>query len=257
VPGLIAATVDGAFLVVVAGIVWREIAAGKVWDRTPIGVLISLYAIANLLFHALHLHDGATDLAERIALAVLMILLALIGGRIAPGFTEDFLEEAGLTLRPTPFSYFDGISVMFVAAAGFAWTMAPEVKLTGWLLIGGGLVAAGLGVFLRQRFNRWYAESGGPDAAPQLRYLFPKPLAEYSPSLLSGLAFIIVLYSTIESPSLDLAVIRIALGIFLFGVACVIIDWATGPLSPSASIKGLVPDHVRPLRRRPFSIGSL
>lgn len=119
-----------------------------------------------------------------------------------------------------------------------------------WFLIGGGVAAAGLGVLLRQRFHRWFAAGGGPNAEPQMRYLFPKPLAEYSPSLLSGLAFIIVLYLTIDSPSLDLAVIRIALGIFLFGVGCVIIDWATGPLSPSASVKGLVPDHVRPLRRR-------
>ena len=36
----------------------------------------------------------------------------------------------------------------------------------------------------------------------------------------------------------------------MFGAGCVIIDWATGPLSPSASIKGLIPDHVQPLRIR-------
>ena len=119
-----------------------------------------------------------------------------------------------------------------------------------WYLIGGGIVAAGLGVFLRQRFQNWFATSGGPDAQPQMRYLFPKPLAEYSPSLLSGLAFIVVLFVSIDSPSLDLAVIRIALGIFLFGLGCVIINWSTGPLSPSASVKGLIPTHVAPLRFR-------
>lgn len=119
-----------------------------------------------------------------------------------------------------------------------------------WYLIGGGVVAAGVGVFLRQRFYRWFADSGGHDAAPQMRYLFPKPLAEYSPSLLSGLAFILVLYLSVEAPSLDLAVIRIAVGIFLFGLGCVLINWSTGPLSPSASIKGLIPDHVAPLRFR-------
>lgn len=119
-----------------------------------------------------------------------------------------------------------------------------------WYLVGGGIVAAGIGVFLRQRFQRWFAEGGGHDAKPQMRYLFPKPLAEYSPSLLSGLAFVVVLFAAVQSPSLDLAVIRIALGIFLFGLGCVVIDWATGPLSPSASVKGLIPNHVRPLRIR-------
>ncbi len=135
---------------------------------------------------------------------------------------------------------------------------ANQLRLVGelepldlfWFLIGGGVIAAALGVFLRQRFNSWYAAAGGADAAPQMRYLFPKPLAGYSPSLLTGIAFIVVLYAAIESPSLDLAVIRIALGIFLFGLGCVVIDWATGPLSPSADIKGLIPDHVKPLRFR-------
>ena len=119
-----------------------------------------------------------------------------------------------------------------------------------WYLVGSGILAAGLGILLRQRFQQWFAAGGGPNAAPQMRYLFPKPLAEYSPSLLSGFAFVAVLFLAIESPSLDLAVIRIALGILLFGLGCVIIDWATGPLSPSASVKGLVPHHVRPLRFR-------
>ena len=119
-----------------------------------------------------------------------------------------------------------------------------------WLLIGAGVAAAGIGVFLRQRFVRWFSAAGGADAAPQLRFLIPKPIAEYAPSLLSGIAFIGVLYATIEAPSLELAVIRIALGILLFGIGCVVIDWATGPLSPSAGIKGLIPDHIGPIRLR-------
>lgn len=46
-----AAVVDGAFLVLLATYVWREIAAAGVWDRAPIGVLVSLYAVTNILFH--------------------------------------------------------------------------------------------------------------------------------------------------------------------------------------------------------------
>src|SRR5215475_4117593 len=43
----VAAIVDGAFLFVVAALVWRELAAGGSWGQTPIGVVISLYAGAN------------------------------------------------------------------------------------------------------------------------------------------------------------------------------------------------------------------
>jgi small-conductance mechanosensitive channel len=119
-----------------------------------------------------------------------------------------------------------------------------------WLLIVAGSVAAALGLFLRHRFNRWFAAGGGHDAEPQMKYLFPKPLAQYSPLLLEGMALVAVLIFALQDASFDLAVVRIALGILLYGVACVIIDWATGPLSPSAHVKGLIPDHVKPLRFR-------
>jgi len=55
---LLPAVIDGAFLVVVAGLVWREIAAGKSWPHALIGGLISLYAGANVLFHLLALSGG-------------------------------------------------------------------------------------------------------------------------------------------------------------------------------------------------------
>ena len=119
-----------------------------------------------------------------------------------------------------------------------------------WMLIIGGVVAAAIGVYLRQRFQRWYASNADPDAPPSLRFLFPKPLAEFSPSLLSGLVFVAVLYVAIETPSLDLLVIRLAVGILLFGLGAVAVAWATGPLSPAASVRGLIPDHVAPLRIR-------
>lgn len=119
-----------------------------------------------------------------------------------------------------------------------------------WLLTIAGSVAAVIGLFIRHRFNRWFAAGGGQDAEPQMKYLFPKPLAQYSPLLLEGAALVTVLMLTLQDASFDLAVVRIAMGILLYGVACVIIDWATGPLSPSAQVKGLIPDHVRPLRLR-------
>jgi small-conductance mechanosensitive channel len=119
-----------------------------------------------------------------------------------------------------------------------------------WLLIIAGSAAAAAGLLIRHRFNRWFMAGGGHDAEPQLKYLFPKPLAQYSPLLLEGMALVAVLMLTIEGASFDLAVTRIAMAILLYGLACVIIDWATGPLSPAAHIKGMLPDHVGPLRLR-------
>jgi uncharacterized protein involved in response to NO len=146
---LLSACVDVAFLVIASGLIWREIAAGKSWSHAPIGVLISLHAGANILFHVLALSGSATDLSERMALAQVMVLLALIGGRVIPNFTRAFFAEQGLSEQPAPFSRFDGLSVLLVGIAAVAWTVQPQAMVTGGLLVAAGLTNLG-------RLLRWY-----------------------------------------------------------------------------------------------------
>jgi uncharacterized protein involved in response to NO len=146
---IMSAIVDGAFLVGVAGLVWREIAAGGDWSRAPMGILVSLYAAANIMFHGLVLSGAETDLPVRMALALVMVLLALIGGRVTPNFTSEFLIAQGKTMQPAPFSRLDGASILLVAIAAVAWTVQPHAMATGW-----GLVAAGFANL--GRLSRWY-----------------------------------------------------------------------------------------------------
>ena len=146
---LLSAAIDGAFLVVVAGLVWREIAAGKSWSHAPIGGLISLYAGANILFHVLAVSGAATDLPVRMALALVMLLLALIGGRVTPNFTCDFLAGQSMTKQPAPFSRFDGLSVVLAGIAAVAWIIQPQAMVVGWLLVAAGFANLG-------RLLRWY-----------------------------------------------------------------------------------------------------
>ena len=146
---LLSACVEAAFLVIAAGLVWREIAAGKSWPHAPIGGLISLHAGANILFHVLALSGAATDLPERMALAQVMVLLALIGGRVIPNFTRAFLAEQGMSEQPAPFSRFDGLSVVLVGIAAVAWIVQPQAMVTGVLLVAAGLTNLG-------RLLRWY-----------------------------------------------------------------------------------------------------
>jgi len=119
-----------------------------------------------------------------------------------------------------------------------------------WYLIAAGLLAAISGLLIRQRFTLWYNAAGGDDAAPQMKYLFPKPLAEFAPLWLEGAALFAVLSFAVTDPTSSLMVARLAIAVTAFGLATVVIFWATGPLSPSAEIKGLIPDHVAPLRLR-------
>ncbi|MCH7982022.1 MAG: mechanosensitive ion channel, partial [Proteobacteria bacterium] len=119
-----------------------------------------------------------------------------------------------------------------------------------WLIVIAGIVATVGGILLRLWFRSWYRRNGGEEAAPKFRYLLPKPIAEFAPLWLIGIAFIAVLEISLQDASIDLLLVRVAWAVFLFGIACVVIDWATGPLSPSVEVKGLIPDHVKPLRLR-------
>lgn len=146
---LVSAIVDGGFLVAVAGLVWREIIASKSWDRAPMGVLVSLLAGANILFHVLILSGMETDRPERMALAMVMMLLTLIGGRLIPNFTGELMANSGRVERPTSFSRYDGLSIALVGFAVLSWIVQPSSMVTGWLFALAGLANLG-------RLARWY-----------------------------------------------------------------------------------------------------
>jgi uncharacterized protein involved in response to NO len=146
---LASAIVDVVFLVAVAGLVWREIVVAKSWSYIPMGVLISLYAGANILFHVLALNGAATDRPERLALALVMVLLAGIGGHVTRRFTGEFLVEHGRIEQPASFSRYDGLSVVLVGFAVVAWIVQPRSIVTGWMFVTAGLANLG-------RLLRWY-----------------------------------------------------------------------------------------------------
>lgn len=136
---LISALIDVGYLAVLAAIVWREIIAGRAWDRAPIGLVISLYACANILFHMLAQGGKETDLPERMAIALMMLLLTLIGGRVTPSFTSDYLAERGLPGRLPSFSRYDGLTIVLTVVAALSWVAQPQAMATGGLLISAGL----------------------------------------------------------------------------------------------------------------------
>ena len=119
-----------------------------------------------------------------------------------------------------------------------------------WMIVIAGIVAGFGGVLLRMQFANWYQRGGGGDGVPQFSYLLLKPVADFAPLWLVGAAYLAVFRISIDDPTVDLLVIRVAWAILMFGAACVVINWATGPLSPSVEVDGLIPKHVKPLRLR-------
>lgn len=134
--------------------------------------------------------------------------------------------------------------------------MLPDVKaplnITRllWLLIIAGMAGIFGGVFARVKFEQWYQSSGYHTGPPVLGALLPKPFATHAPLLLLGLSLLAVLYLATNNASTAQPIVRISAAVFFYGLACVAIDWTTGPLSPSAQVAGFYPDHVGPVRLR-------
>ncbi|MBH0202284.1 MAG: NnrS family protein [Nitrospira sp.] len=136
-----AALVDGSFLVLLALYVWREVAAAGAWDRAPIAVLVSCYACANIFFHLSALRGASTDFPERFALSVMTLMLTVIGGRLTPTFTREFLAGRNMAKLPELFSPVDGAAIILVLVGVIAWVLQPESLWAGALLMVAGVAS--------------------------------------------------------------------------------------------------------------------
>lgn len=152
-----AALIDSAFLILFAAVVWREIVAGANWRNVPVALLASLLAGANLLFHARLFDPALFAIAERLSLGALALLIALIGGRITPSFTRNWLAQRRAPALPAPNGRIDTIAQAVCVAAVAAWLALPAHALTGWLLGAGG-------VMILVRLARWRGLDTGGEA---------------------------------------------------------------------------------------------
>jgi small-conductance mechanosensitive channel/uncharacterized protein YndB with AHSA1/START domain len=126
--------------------------------------------------------------------------------------------------------------------------LAPVELL--WILIITAAVATSVGLFLRHRFSEWYEAAGGDEAPPALKFLVPKPVAKFAPLWALGLGLLLIFHLTLAEPTDQILLVRVTWCVLAFAVGSIIISWGTGPLSPSANIPGLIPEHVGPIRIR-------
>ncbi|WP_422027043.1 NnrS family protein [Roseovarius sp.] len=139
---------DQAFLLAVAAMVAREIVAGRNWKNLKVLVPVSLLWGANILFHVEALTQGVSETGRRLGIALLIFLIILIGGRIVPSFTRNWLAQRGAARLPVAFNRFDGICILAGVGALACWVIAPFHVATVPL---GGLAA----VLHVIRLGRW------------------------------------------------------------------------------------------------------
>lgn len=144
----VAMLVDASFLLLVAAAAAREILAGRNWRNLKVVALVALLFAGNAAFH-LEVHFGGTAVyGIRIGIAVVVLLISLIGGRIIPSFTRNWMVRENPGRLPVPFGRFDMIVVALGALALAGWIVAPDHRIAG-----AALAIAALMHFIR--LSRW------------------------------------------------------------------------------------------------------
>jgi uncharacterized protein involved in response to NO len=146
-----AAVIDTLFLGALGAVVAHEIIAGKSTRNLKVLSVLALLFAGNLMFHIEVLLGAAPALATRIGISAAILLIMIVGGRIIPSFTRNWLVKRMNGRLPVPFDQIDaGIIVASTIALGF-WIVAPDQSVTAAI----SLIAGLLNVV---RLGRWAGE---------------------------------------------------------------------------------------------------
>jgi uncharacterized protein involved in response to NO len=158
VPAWLAILADLSFPAMLAAVVTREIVAARNWRNLVVVGLVTAFGLANLLMH-LEAAGVAVPagLGWRIALAAIIVLISVVGGRIVPSFTRNWLAMRRSARLPAAHGWADRAALAILPVALSGWAFFPASQPAGWLL----LLGAALHLW---RLLRWrgYLTGGEP-----------------------------------------------------------------------------------------------
>jgi uncharacterized protein involved in response to NO len=140
--------IDSLFLPCVLVAMLREIVVGRNWRNLAPLAVVTLLAAANITFHAEVLIAGVPSVGFRAGVAALVAMIVLIGGRITPSFTHNWLFRAGSPVLPAQFGIVDKLALVVSGAALLLWIAAPAEVLTALLFLAAAMT-------LSARLWRW------------------------------------------------------------------------------------------------------
>lgn len=145
VPAVLVALADLAFQAVFALLIAREIAAGKNWRNLIVLAMLGVFILGNALFHweAAKGDYAAQGYGLRLGLGAGIMMIAVIGGRIVPSFTRNWLVKRRSTALPVPpMQPFDKVALAALLVALGLWVVLPLGTPTGLALVLAGVLHA-------------------------------------------------------------------------------------------------------------------
>jgi uncharacterized protein involved in response to NO len=143
-----AALIDVAFIPAFVFLFGREVIAGGNKRNLVVVAAASLFGIANILFCLNVLELFENDLWSRLGLGIAGLLIALIGGRIIPAFTGNWLKAHDRPTGMPEMGMIDKFALLLTGVGALGWTFFPYSLTTAALLSIAGLA-------LLVRLSRW------------------------------------------------------------------------------------------------------
>ena len=140
---ILALILDVGFLGTLAFVAAREVIAAKN-RNVPVVIAAALLALASALDHAEALGLAVpTGVGWRLGFGIVLLMVSLIGGRIIPSFTRNWLSKQGHQKGlPTQPGRFDIATLILTGVSLAAWILFPDTPVTGALLAAAGLLQA-------------------------------------------------------------------------------------------------------------------
>ncbi len=127
-PAMLVAVADLLFPCLLAIFFGREVIAANNQRNLPLVVVVALFAALNLLFHLGNaINPALRRTALLLAVHLILLLVAVIAGRIIPSFTTNWMRATGKTTQKLPRSLaaVDNTALILTAITGLAITFAP------------------------------------------------------------------------------------------------------------------------------------
>jgi uncharacterized protein involved in response to NO len=159
IPPVLVAVADLVFPVALAAAIAREIVEGRNWRNLVVLAMLFVLILGNAVFHweAARGAYAAQGIGLRLGLGAAIMMVAVIGGRIVPSFTRNWLVKQRSAILPTPpMQRFDRLALLILGLALLLWVVTPGARVTGAAL----LVAAALHIW---RLARWAGHRTGAE----------------------------------------------------------------------------------------------
>lgn len=128
------------FLPFVSLVIGSEIIAGKSLRNLKILIIISALVLAHGIFYYEVINSTQNPIAAKMAISIVVLLITIIGGRIIPAFTRNWLNKRAKQAemqselpslvtqkRPAEFNIFDVLTILATLFALILWVLSDSI----------------------------------------------------------------------------------------------------------------------------------